>query len=57
MMAYCFPYYVFGRVAESVGDNFWACLLLHRFAEPIEFACGHAYIRGKIREEKGIPVG
>ena len=54
-MVYCFPTYIFGRNAESVGDESCACASALLFC-PLHCLFARAYIRGKIREKREIRV-
>ena len=54
MLVYLCPCYVFGKNAEAVGDSCALCGLVY-LIDPVNF-WARVYIRGKIRDNKGIPV-
>lgn len=53
LCTWCCPCYVAGKVAERVGDN--CCLCGAVMFVPIANIICRATIRGKVREQKGIP--
>ena len=57
IMVFCFPGYMFGRSAKSVGDSACACACaLCCFICPFHCLLARTLIRGKIREKQGIIV-
>ncbi len=54
IITYFCPCYIIGKNAEAVGDSCCLCGLAH-FVQGINLYT-RTHIRGKIREQKGIPV-
>ena len=54
IITYFCPCYIIGKNAEAVGDSCFLCGAAH-FFQPINL-WARVHIRGKIREQKGIPV-
>lgn len=55
IFVFCFPTYMFGRSAKTVGDNSCMCGSALCFC-PVHCLFARAYIRGKIREKQNITV-
>lgn len=54
LLSFVFPYYVFGKNAESVGRN--CCLCSIAWCIPFVNYCAAVYLRSLIRKQKGIAV-
>lgn len=54
IMVYLCPCYVFGKNAEAVGQSCVLCGLVY-LIDPANF-WARVYIRGKLREDRGIAV-